>query len=147
VNQEPGNRVSSTNAKLVWLVAASFLVFAFCVFISVGVQNTPYDTVDTQGRKMGFNDVFSLEHYAIIFSNFKIGTLFDITYAYEWPLFLMHLIAIAHFFSSAVARNSRVNSIFSCSDSFVSFVCAFFLSCTSACHSTSDSLNGPGIIH
>ena len=81
MTREDRIRGASPNAKLVWLVAASFFTFACCVIVRAGLGNTPWDTVDSRGRTMGFNDVFSLEHYTIILSNFSISELFDLEYA------------------------------------------------------------------
>ncbi|HEX2747965.1 MAG TPA: hypothetical protein VHM91_08205 [Verrucomicrobiales bacterium] len=54
---------------LVLAVLVSFLVLLGSAWIRGGVGSTSYDTVDSQGRKMGFNDVFSAEHYGIILRN------------------------------------------------------------------------------
>ena len=76
---------------LLGLVSFSMLVFAASVLLRVGIANTPYETQDSLGGRMGFNDRFTAEHYGIILTNFRIQTLFELEYLYEWFLFAMHL--------------------------------------------------------
>ena len=76
------------------MVAASFSVLLLCFVFSVGLDATPYDTTDSAGRKMGFNDRFSLEHYSIAFFNFRPSRTLDLNYWYEWILILMHMAGI-----------------------------------------------------
>jgi hypothetical protein len=71
------------------------LSLAFCVLIVVavvGIGNTPYDAVDRTGARMGFNDHLSLEHYAILFSNFRFQSLLTSAYLYGWLLMAMHVL-------------------------------------------------------
>lgn len=72
------------------LVVLSFAVCSFGIVAVSGLCNTPYSTTDSAGRAMGFNDRLSQEHYWIMFSNFRIQTLFDSDYYYGWFLLAMH---------------------------------------------------------
>lgn len=72
------------------LVVLSFAVCSFGIVALAGICNTPYSTTDSAGRAMGFNDRLSPEHYWIMFSNFRIQTLFDSDYFYGWFLLAMH---------------------------------------------------------
>lgn len=50
-------------------VILSFLTFFSFAWILGGIDATPNTTTDSKGRTMGFNDVFSAEHYGIILRN------------------------------------------------------------------------------
>jgi hypothetical protein len=80
------------NRRLALLVLASFTIFASAVVLRVGIGATPYDTRDSAGRAMGFNDPLSAEHYAIILRNFSPADLLKTEYVYEWVLFAAHII-------------------------------------------------------
>jgi len=47
-------------------VVLSLLALLTFTWIRGGIAATPGDTRDSQGRTMGFNDVFSAEHYGIL---------------------------------------------------------------------------------
>lgn len=51
---------------LVTAVLLSFTILLAAAWIRGGVASTGYDTRDSHGRTMGFNDVFSGEHYGIL---------------------------------------------------------------------------------
>ena len=51
---------------LVTAVLLSFTILLAAAWIRGGVASTAYDTRDSHGRTMGFNDVFSGEHYSIL---------------------------------------------------------------------------------
>jgi hypothetical protein len=72
------------------LVVLSFAVCSFVIVAVAGIWNTPFSTTDSAGRAIGFNDRLSPEHYGIMFSNFRIQTLFDSDYFYSWLLLAMH---------------------------------------------------------
>lgn len=74
------------------LVVMSFALCSLVVIGYVGISNTPYDTSDSAGRRMGFNSSLSMEHYGILFSNFRIQTLLTPAYAYAWFLLTMHVV-------------------------------------------------------
>lgn len=77
---------------LLSLVLLNLVVFMASVVLRVGIDNTPSETRDSLGATMGFNDRFSAEHYGIILTNFRIQTIFELEYLYEWFLFAMHLV-------------------------------------------------------
>lgn len=86
---------SETKSRmLVWALVPSVAICAAVLVLMVGLRNTPYDTQDSQGRPMGFNDQLSLEHYGIAARNFTIGRLLDRDYVYEWALIGMHLVGV-----------------------------------------------------
>ena len=60
------------------LLVAFSLVFALVLqaFLAA-LQATPYETVDSAGREMGFNDVFTPEHYGIIVRSMSVGRTLD----------------------------------------------------------------------
>ena len=60
---------STSRRPLHAAVALSLLTLLAAAWIRGGVAATPYDTTDSKGRTMGFNDVFSEEHYAILLRN------------------------------------------------------------------------------
>ena len=72
------------------LILVSFALCAVVVAAVVGMSNTPYEVADSTGGRMGFNDPLSLEHYRILFSNFRFQSLFAPAYAYTWLLLAMH---------------------------------------------------------
>src|SRR4051812_1935295 len=63
-------------------------LIALVVILRVGIGATPDETVDSVGRKMGFNDPLSREHYGIIIRNFRPALLLEWQYFYEWVLFV-----------------------------------------------------------
>jgi len=78
------------NRRLALLVLASFAVFATVVVLRVGIGATPYETTDSAGRAMGFNDPLNAEHYRIMAGNFRATALLDAGYLYEWILLAAH---------------------------------------------------------
>lgn len=60
----------------------------------VGIDVTPWETKDSQGRTMGFNDRFSPEHYRIALGNFHPAALFKWQYSYEWLLLAAQGVAL-----------------------------------------------------
>ena len=77
------------NRRFVFVVLGSFLFFAGLLVLRVGLDATPYETVDSAGRTMGFNDPLGREHYLIMVQNFAPLRLFSVDYWYEWLLVLM----------------------------------------------------------
>ena len=75
-----------------WALALSFTLCALVTALEVGLVNTPYETVDRQGRSMGFNDPFSLEHYRIMLGNFGWHDLVDGEHDYSLLLLGAHLV-------------------------------------------------------
>src|SRR5436190_956531 len=80
---------AARNRWLVLLVVVSFLMFAVAFIIRVGIEATPYDTTDSAGHTMGFNDPLSPEHYLIILRHFPFAEILHPAYAYEWLLIAM----------------------------------------------------------
>ena len=77
------------------LVVCSSLVFTGIVAVFVtGLNGTSYDTTDSMGRSMGFNDPLFREHYWICFSNFQFERLMNLAYGYTWVLLCCHGIAL-----------------------------------------------------
>ena len=92
------------NRRLALLVLASFAVFASAVVLRVGIGATPYETMDSLGRPMGFNDPLHAEHYGIILRNFNAASLLSREYTYEWVLLGAHLAGACILLSSRAAR-------------------------------------------
>ncbi len=65
-------------------------MLAIAVVLSVGINNTGFETTDRMGRPMGFNDPLSAEHHWIMVQNFAVGDLFKAERIYDWVLLLMH---------------------------------------------------------
>ena len=53
------------------LVGLTFVFALAVVALDAGVRATPYETADSEGRTMGFNDQFSTEHYRIVLGNIR----------------------------------------------------------------------------
>lgn len=62
---------------VLWAVLLSLAVFAGSAWLRGGIGATPYDATDSAGRTMGFNDVFSAEHYGIILRNASLGAAWE----------------------------------------------------------------------
>lgn len=62
---------------LVVAVLMSLVVLAGSAWIRGGVAATSYEAVDSLGRPMGFNDVFSAEHYGTLLRNADVGHAFE----------------------------------------------------------------------
>jgi hypothetical protein len=60
---------------LVALVVASLTFGLVAVAFYTALEATPYETTDSAGRTMGFNDPFSAGHYEIIVSKVSIGRM------------------------------------------------------------------------
>jgi hypothetical protein len=67
------------------MVLCGIMILSLLIF-RLGIGATPDETVDSLGRKMGFNDRLSLEHYGIMMRNFRPTLLFQWEYFYEWIL-------------------------------------------------------------
>ena len=76
------------------LVVASLVVTLLVVALDAGMANTPWETVDSAGHAMGFNDRLSAEHYRIALSNFRFSTLGTWPYAYSDFLILAQVLAL-----------------------------------------------------
>ena len=92
-------------------VIFSFLTFFTFARILGGIDATPDTTTDSQGRTMGFNDVFSAEHYAIILRNgdlyHALRHLFkDDLWIQHWSLIVAHIVLLV-LLAEAEARTIR----------------------------------------
>ena len=79
---------------VVWAVLLSLAVFAGSAWLRGGIGATAYETTDSAGRTMGFNDVFSAEHYGIILRNASLRAAWeqlgeDSPWAPLWHLLLL----------------------------------------------------------
>ena len=82
------------NRHLATLVLVSIAVTLFAVVLRVGLGNTPYETMDSAGRTMGFNDPLGTEHLLIMAGNFTFGAFFRWEHAYTWLLLSMQFLAV-----------------------------------------------------
>ena len=82
----------SRNRRLSLLIVASFFMFVLGFVLRVGIGATPYDTTDSAGRPMGFNDPLNSEHYLIILQHFRPVELLKAEHAYEWLLLGMQAV-------------------------------------------------------
>jgi hypothetical protein len=57
--------------RMALLVVVSLLAFASAVVLRLGIDATPYETTDSAGRPMGFNDALHAEHDLIMLRNFR----------------------------------------------------------------------------
>jgi hypothetical protein len=73
------------------LLLPSILVSIAAVLLTVGISQTPYDTKDSLGRPMGFNDFLSFEHYQIVLKNVSWSSFFDFGNAYDWLLLAIQI--------------------------------------------------------
>jgi hypothetical protein len=68
------------------LTGLCLILAVFALVLDAGVHATPWDTADSQGRTMQFNDRFSAEHYRIALGHFRPQQLINFSYAYDWLL-------------------------------------------------------------
>jgi hypothetical protein len=80
-NLNPSNNARCGFATMIILCLLQFLcVVAF----RAALERTPYELQDSQGRTMGFNDVFSREHYGFIYDRVSINGSISYLNAYDW---------------------------------------------------------------
>lgn len=65
------------------LVLISLISTLGFIALDVGMAQTPWETTDSAGHAMGFNDRLSLEHYRIALAHFRLQTLVSADYAYS----------------------------------------------------------------
>jgi hypothetical protein len=80
------------NRWLALFIVASFFMFILGFVLRVGIGATPYDTTDSAGHPMGFNDPLSAEHYLLILQHFRPVELLKAEHAYEWLLLSMQAV-------------------------------------------------------
>lgn len=86
------------------LFAAVSVSLAWSLFVcalDAGIKATPYETTDSRGRAMGFNDPLSAEHFLIILGNFRPHHLLSPEYIYALLLLVAHVLALGLLFRSA----------------------------------------------
>ncbi len=90
----------STLLKAIQLLAClgSLAVVLLCRGIESAIGRVPYDTTDSMGRPMGFNDPFSREHWGILlrtidWQDYRLDVL-ALDSAYFWLTVIMHLVAL-----------------------------------------------------
>lgn len=71
----PDRRRSFLQLLLLAPVLASLAFTLVCLLLSAGLSNTPYETQDSAGRRIGFNDPISAEHLGILLRNVRLHTL------------------------------------------------------------------------
>lgn len=72
------------------------LCFAIAILVFLGgLQATPWETTDSMGRAMGFNDPFHVEHYGIIWGNASVSRTLGQIGPYEVFFLLTHGLAMA----------------------------------------------------
>ena len=76
----PGHRIHPVAVALVLISLIATLAF---VALDAGMSRTPWETTDSAGHAMGFNDRLSLEHYRIALGHFRLQTLVSPAYAYS----------------------------------------------------------------
>jgi hypothetical protein len=76
------------------LLGLCFVDVALSLALVVGLKATPWNTMDSRGRTMGFNDQFSLEHYEIALRNIRPDKLFRTEFGYEGAVLIAILIGI-----------------------------------------------------
>lgn len=80
------------NRRLTLYVLGSFSAFTTVMVFLLGLDGTPYETTDSLGRPMGFNDRFYVEHYLIILGNFAPWKFFEREHFYSWLLATAHIV-------------------------------------------------------
>jgi hypothetical protein len=99
---------ASFNRRLVLFIFASLIVLVVAVVLRVGIGGTFYETTDSIGRPMGFNDSLHAEHYLIMIRNFHPLGLISVEYIYEWVLLAAHIAGVVLLLrTSASARFIR----------------------------------------
>ena len=89
------------------LVILVIVCLGFCLFVMTfrdAVDATPYETTDSAGRTMGFNDRFSSEHFDILLRNCSLGRTLIGVNVYEVVLIVAQLTMIALLLSCRQAK-------------------------------------------
>jgi len=77
------------NTIFLALIGLCFVSVLAVVALDAGVHATPWETADSQGRTMQFNDRFSAEHYRIVLGNIRPWQILHPRYLYDWILLSM----------------------------------------------------------
>ncbi len=86
IELDPGSRALAGRVR--WqsmaLVVLSLVFGLSVIAFQAGLGATAYETTDSEGRTMGFNDRFSREHYGIILGNVSLqgtpGSMHDLIF-------------------------------------------------------------------
>jgi hypothetical protein len=102
----------SNRRPLYFVVLLSLLMFGGFAWLMGGVEATPYSATDSQGRTMGFNDVFSAEHYGLILDNAGLARTFkhlagDDCWFHHLALLAAH-VALLFFLAKSELRTLRI---------------------------------------
>ena len=76
------------------LVLISLISTLGFIALDAGMTQTPWDTTDSAGHAMGFNDPLSLEHFRIALAHFRVQTLLSPRYAYSLLLLAAQGVAL-----------------------------------------------------
>ena len=60
---------TSTRCLFVALICFNFALYVAATMLEAGYYNTPYETKDSKGNPLGFNDTITMELYGIMFLN------------------------------------------------------------------------------
>ena len=77
------------NTIFLALIGLCFVFVLAVVALDAGVRATPWETADSQGRTMGFNEQFSAAHYRIVLGNIRPWHILQPRYFYDWILLSM----------------------------------------------------------
>lgn len=69
----PSRGVARVRLVVQVLVVGSLLAGGFLRALETGMKATPWETTDSLGRPMGFNDPLGAEHYRIALGNVRLG--------------------------------------------------------------------------
>jgi ribose/xylose/arabinose/galactoside ABC-type transport system permease subunit len=89
---DPLSPSEPSRPKLCLLVLFSLLFGLGVIAFRAGLDATPYETADPQGRTMGFNDSFYAEHYGIILSNCSAYRTLNYLSPYDYLFIAAHLV-------------------------------------------------------
>jgi hypothetical protein len=80
-NFSPSNNVRRGFAAM---MLVCLLLFLSVVGFRAALGRTTYELTDSMGRTMGFNDVFSREHYGFIFDRLSVDGAISYLNVYDW---------------------------------------------------------------
>jgi len=95
--------------KTIWtgLIAVSLLYQVSIALLIAGHDATEYGTLDTQGRRFGFNDPITWGHFHIMLANVTIKRLFDTIGWYSLCGLIAHPIGIALVWVPKISHGAR----------------------------------------
>ena len=90
------------------VVAASLLFSVAMIVLRVGIGSTPWETTDSFGHPMGFNDPLNAEHFRIIISHFHLMDFLRLEHVYHWFLLGMQAMGLWLLLSRTATRQTRL---------------------------------------